>query len=81
MEDLRTVCESPRLICTRKVAFVEGYAGHSTKAEGFRDAIPITEMARSAVLRAPNKLNRRDEYVKRSGAKLDVELFVASECL
>lgn len=38
-------------------------------------------MARSAALRAPNKLNRSAEYVRRSGASLVVVLFVASECL
>jgi len=38
-------------------------------------------MARSAVLRAPNKLNKSDEYSRRCGASLAVVSFVASECL
>ena len=41
----------------------------------------ITGMARRAVLRAPNKLNKSDEYDRRSDARLVVVSFVASECL
>lgn len=38
-------------------------------------------MVRRAVLRAPNELNKSDEYDRTSGARLAVVSFVASECL
>lgn len=38
-------------------------------------------MARSAVVRTPNKLNKSVEYDRRSGDRLAEVSFVASECL